>query len=69
MTCTGALRFSMHKSIGGRVGEFRNVVMAFAVAKCDGDVSSEEKHFILDEFQNEFELSKSDASGMMSSSV
>lgn len=44
-------------------------LLVVAVAKCDGDMSSEEKHYILDEFQKEFELSKGDASGLMSSSV
>jgi uncharacterized tellurite resistance protein B-like protein len=40
-----------------------------AVAKADGDMSSEEKHAILDIFEHEFHLSKRDAAGLLISST
>ena len=40
-----------------------------AVAKADGDMSSEEKHLILDIFEHEFHLSKRDAAGLLISSI
>lgn len=44
-------------------------LLVVGLAKADGDISSEEKHAILRTFENEFNLSKSDSSGLMSSSV
>ena len=44
-------------------------LLMVAVAKIDGDVSSEEKHRILELFQQEFKMSKREASGLMVSSV
>lgn len=44
-------------------------LLVVGLAKADGDISSEEKYSILRMFENEFHLSKSDASGLMSSSV
>jgi hypothetical protein len=44
-------------------------LLVVGLAKVDGDISTEEKHAILRTFEDEFKLSKSDASGLMSSSV
>lgn len=44
-------------------------LLLVAVAKSDGDMSSEEKKQILKLFQNEFHLSKRDASDLMVASV
>jgi len=44
-------------------------LMMVAVAKSDGDMTSEEKHKILAMFRKEFELSKRDASDLMVASV
>jgi uncharacterized tellurite resistance protein B-like protein len=44
-------------------------LLMVAVAKSDGDMSSEEKKKILEMFQNEFHLSRRDASDLMVASV
>lgn len=44
-------------------------LLMVGVAKSDGDMSSEEKHGILNMFQSEFHLSKRDASDLMIASV
>lgn len=44
-------------------------LLVMGLAKVDGDITSDEKHSILLTFEKEFNLSKSDASGLMSSSV
>jgi uncharacterized tellurite resistance protein B-like protein len=44
-------------------------LLLVAVAKSDGDMSAEEKRRILDLFQQEFRLSKKDASALMIASV
>jgi tellurite resistance protein len=44
-------------------------LMMVAIAKSDGDMTSEEKHKILELFRGEFNLTKRDASDMMVASV
>lgn len=44
-------------------------LMMVAAAKSDGDMTSEEKHKILEMFQDEFKLSRRDASDLMVASV
>lgn len=44
-------------------------LLAVAIAKSDGDISSEEKQFILNLFESEFKLSRSEATGLLSSSA
>jgi len=44
-------------------------LLTVAAAKCDGDMSSEEKRLILSLFQEEFNVSRKEASGLMISGV
>lgn len=44
-------------------------LLMVAVAKCDGDMSVEQKRLILDSFEQEFHLSPREASGLLTSSV
>lgn len=44
-------------------------LLTVAAAKCDGDMTSQEKRLILRLFEEEFEVSKRDASGLMVSCV
>ncbi len=44
-------------------------VLVVATAKCDGEVSAEQKRAILDVFEKEFQLQPRDAAGLLASSV
>ena len=44
-------------------------LLMVAIAKCDGDMSAEQKKLILDLFEQEFHLSTREASGLLTSSV
>ena len=64
----------MQRSQGNPIYQMDNpmdvtALMMVAVAKSDGDMTSEEKHKILEMFRDEFELTKRDASDLMVASV
>jgi uncharacterized tellurite resistance protein B-like protein len=44
-------------------------LLATAIAKCDGDMSSDEKRLILDLFQNEFNMTKKEAAELLIASA